>query len=80
MSDLSKEEFLAHIGYVREDIAEMKLLQREANGRTGKLEARVYVLEDRSAEQRSPSKVSATVSAIISGLISGLGVWFSQKQ
>lgn len=71
---LNKDEFLAHIGYVREDIAEMKLLQKEANGRTSTLESRVSVLED-----RSPGRVSAVVSAVVSGVTSGLAIFLSQK-
>jgi hypothetical protein len=44
MSDLSKDEFLAHIGPMRDDIKEMMSLQREQNGRVSKLETKVSVL------------------------------------
>jgi hypothetical protein len=44
MSDLSKDEFLAHIGPMREDIKEIVTLQREHNGRVAKLETKVSVL------------------------------------
>jgi hypothetical protein len=76
MADLSKDEFLAHIGPIRDDIKEIMMLQREQNGRVGRVETRVAVLEERTP----PGKVSATVSAIVSGVISGLGVWFSSRQ
>lgn len=79
MADLSKEEFLAHIGPMRDDIADLVRLQREQNGRVYRVESRLDVLEDRADSQRSPGKVSATVSAVISGIISGLGVWISNK-
>lgn len=80
MADTSNEQILVHIGYLREDMAELKQLQREANGRTGKLESRVTLVENRIEEQRSPSnRASATISAIVSGAISGIGVWLAQK-
>jgi len=69
---LSKNEFLAHIGPMRDDIKEIMALQREF----GKVETRVAVLEERS----SPSKVASGVSAVVSGVITGLGIWFSSKQ
>jgi hypothetical protein len=41
---LSKDEFVAHMGPIREDIKELVQLQREQNGRVNKLEHRVGVL------------------------------------
>ena len=70
---LTKDEFLAHIEPIREDIKQLVDLQREQNGRVSKNESRIAVLED-----RSPSRVSASVSAVVSGLVTGLGVWFSR--
>jgi hypothetical protein len=75
MADLSKDEFLAHIGPIRDDIKELVTLQREQNSRVGKVETRVAVLEERTP----PSKVASIVSAVVSGLITGLGILFSQK-
>ena len=71
---LTKDEFLAHMEPIRDDIRELVTLLREQNGRVSKVETRVAVLED-----RSPGRVSAGVSAIVSGLMTGLGVWFSSK-
>ena len=76
MSDLSKDEFLAHIGPIRDDIKEMMTLQREQNGRVGRVETRVAVLEERTP----PSRVASVIAAVVSGAITGLGVWFSSKQ
>ena len=72
---LTKDEFLAHMGPIREDIQELVKLFREQHGRVSKAETRIAVLED-----RSPGRVSAGVSAIVSGVMTGLGVWFSSKQ
>jgi hypothetical protein len=76
---ISKDEFLTHIGYIREDLAEMKTLQKEANGRTTKVEGRVGILEDREPS-RTSATVSAGVSAVISGVINGVGLWFSSQK
>lgn len=70
---LTKDEFTAHMEPIKDDIKEIIALQREANGRTGKLETRVSVLED-----RSPGRVSASVSAIVSGVLTGVGIWLSR--
>lgn len=64
MGDLSRDEFLAHIGPIREDIATLVRLQREANGRVGKAEVRIAVLED-----RSPGRVGMITGSIGAGAI-----------
>ena len=64
MGDLSREEFLAHVAPIREDIAEIMRLQREANGRVGKAEVRLAVLED-----RSPGRVGVITGSIGAGAI-----------
>jgi hypothetical protein len=73
--NLTKDEFVAHITPLRESVATLVQLQRDQNGRVGRAETRIAVLED-----RSPGRVSASVSAVISGVITGLGLWFSSKQ
>lgn len=72
--NLSKDEFLAHIAPIREDIAELVRLLREQNGRVGKMETRVAILED-----RSPNRVASGVSALVSGVITGIGMWLANK-
>jgi hypothetical protein len=72
---LSKDEFIAHIGPIREDIAEIIKLQREQNGRVSKAETQIAILED-----RSPGRVASGVSAVVSGVITGLGLWFSSQK
>jgi hypothetical protein len=64
MGDLSREEFLAHVGPIRDNIAELVRLQREANGRMGKAEVRIAVLED-----RSPGRVGMISGSIGAGAI-----------
>lgn len=67
MSELSRDEFLAHIGPMQADIAEMIRLQREANGRMGKAEVRLAILED-----RSPGRVGAAAGGIGALIIAAL--------
>lgn len=55
---ISREEFLAHMEPIRQDIKELVSLQREQNGRVFKLDARVSVLED-----RTPTRTAATIGA-----------------
>lgn len=62
---ISREEFLAHIEPIRDDIKEMVALQREQNGRVAKIETRVGILED-----RAPTRAAAAVGAA-SGTIAG---------
>ena len=72
---LSKAEFLAHIGPIREDIAQLVELQRQQNGRVSNTETKIAILEDRA----SPSRVASGVSALVSAAITGLGMYFSNK-
>lgn len=55
---ISREEFLAHMEPIRQDIKELVSLQREQNGRVFRLDARVSVLED-----RTPTRTAATIGA-----------------
>lgn len=48
MGELSREEFLTHIGYLREDVAGVQTRLDVLNGRTRKLESDVAVLHDRA--------------------------------
>ncbi len=64
MGELSRDEFLAHIGPIRDDIAELVRLQRDANGRMGKAEVRIAILED-----RSPGRVGMITGTIGAGAI-----------
>ena len=73
---LSKHEFLTHIGYVREDIQKIEDLQREQNGRVGRAETRIAVLEERTPPSRTETNV---VSAFVSAAIAGIGMYFSNK-
>jgi hypothetical protein len=73
---LSKGEFMAHIGPIRDDIRELIALQRAQNGRVGEAEKKIAVLEDRA----SPGRVASGVSALVSAAITGLGMYFSSKQ
>lgn len=64
MSDLTRDEFLAHMQPMRDDIAELVRLQREANGRMGKAEVRLAILED-----RSPGRVGMITGTVGAGAI-----------
>ena len=72
--ELSKSEFVAHIGPMREDIAELVKLQREQNGRMAVAETKIAVLEE-----RSPKREAGGISALVSAVISGLAWWASSK-
>lgn len=62
---ISREEFLAHIEPIRNDIQELVVLQREQNGRVFKLDGRVAILED-----RAPTRAAAAMGAA-SGTVAG---------
>lgn len=64
---LSREEFLAHIEPLRARLDELVELQRVANGRTGKLETRVAILED-----RSPGRSGGLWGSIVAALLVGM--------
>lgn len=74
---LSKDEFIAHMGPIREDIKELVQLQREQNSKVAKHDSRISVLEDRTPASRTET---STISAIVSGLISGLGMWIGSQK
>lgn len=78
---LSKETFEAHIGPIREDIAEIIKLQREQNGRVGKAETRLAVLEERTPPSRTETNtVSGIVSAVVSAAVQGIGLLLSSQK
>ena len=74
---LTTNEFLAHIGPIKDDIKELVQLQREQNSRVGKAETRIAVLEDRNPK-REASGISAVVSAVVSGVVAGVSAWFGR--
>jgi hypothetical protein len=85
MADLSREEFLAHIAPMRDDIREIIAMQRSANGRLGTLEGdmpedlreRLKALEG----QNPPGRVATSgISAIVSAVISGLTMWANSNK
>jgi hypothetical protein len=73
--ELSKEEFMAHMGPMREDIAELVRLQREQNSRVSKAETRIAVLED-----RSPKREAVGISAIVSAVVNGIALWVGSQK
>lgn len=75
MSDLTRDEFLAHMQPMRDDIAELVRLQREANGRMGKAEVRLAILEDRSPGRVGmiTGTVGATAIAVVYELLQYVG-------
>ena len=78
MSDLSRDEFLAHIEPMRRDLSDMIILQRTMNGRVVLLEERVPErLRERltTVEERNPSKVAALVSSAFAAF-GGVVAWF----
>jgi hypothetical protein len=86
-SPLTVREFLAHIEPMRSRLDEVVELQQKANGRTGALEGRVAVLEDRVPapfeprirvlEDRSPGRVGMIAGGGVAGALYVL-VWLLQ--
>jgi hypothetical protein len=74
---LSKDEFLAHMGPIREDIKELVALQREQNSKVSKHAERLATLEERTPPGRIETGV---VSAVISGIITGVGAWLNAQK
>lgn len=72
---LTKNEFLAHIDPIREDIKQLVQLQREQNGNVADVKTRVAVLEE-----RSPKREAGGISALVSAVISGLAWWASSNK
>ena len=73
---LSKDEFLAHIAPIREDIKELVALNREQNSKVAKHDTRLTLLEERTP----PGRIAAgSISAVVSGVIAGLGMWLSRE-
>lgn len=77
MGDLTRDEFIAHIGYVREDIAGVNRRLDIQNGRIGKAEREIAILLDRGRrtddgtadEQPQRSGIAkGKVAALSSGL------------
>ena len=79
---LSKSEFLAHIGPIREDIKALVALQREQNGRVSKTETRIAVLEERTPppSRAETNTVSGIVSAVVSAAMNGVSLWIGSQK
>ena len=71
---LTKDEFLAHVTYIREDIAAVHARLDTLNGRTRTLETAVAVLQDRSSEAKATGRAAgAGAGAVIGGIL--IAVW-----
>lgn len=77
MGDLSREEFLTHIAYVRGDINEVKDHLAALNGRTRLVENKVAVLESQveTASQTGSDRTARVTGA--GGALAALGalIW-----
>ena len=74
---LTKELFLAHMEPLTVKVAELAEAQKTANGRTGKLETRVSVLED-----RSPGRAGVIAGSVGASVVAGLlelGKWLAHR-
>lgn len=60
-----------HLQYIRAGIDELRQLQRAQNGRLGKAETRIAVLEDRSPG-RSASIWGSVAGGVAGGLVAGV--------
>jgi hypothetical protein len=57
--ELSRAEFLAHIGYLREDVAGITTRLDRLNGKTDTHSQKIAVLEDRADEARDVARAEA---------------------
>lgn len=71
IENLSKGEFLAHIGYVREDIAQVNKRLDDLNGRTRISETRLTTIETSRAEEAKQSVRRGTWAGIVAGATTG---------
>lgn len=74
---LSREEFLAHIDYVRHDIAEVKEHVTRLNGRTGDLELDIAVLKGRLGTGPAVVWGSGAAGAVV-GFIETVKWWLGK--
>jgi hypothetical protein len=80
MADLSRDEFLVHIGYVLKAVEETKEQVSIQNGRTRLLESKVAVLESQveSASQTGSDRTARMTG--LSGVLASAGAllwqWF----
>ena len=65
MADLTRDEFLTHIGYVRADLEDVKQHLGRLNARTGQVEQDVAVLHERTGEAR---KNGLVIGGIVGGV------------
>ena len=84
MSDLSRDDFLLHIGYLREDIGKVQSHLSMLNSRTYKAESDIALLQATSAATLPPrSKASSAawsggVGGIVIGMVEAARWWFSK--
>jgi hypothetical protein len=78
MAELSREEFLTHIAYVRGDVEEVKQHLLALNGRTRTAESKIAVLENQvvAASQVGADKTARSTG--IAGLLAAAGSILAQ--
>lgn len=70
---LSRDEFLAHIGYIRDDIAGVHQRLDVLNGRTRATETAIVVLQtEAAAAEKAGQKAGRTAGAIAGSVIGGV--------
>ncbi len=73
---LTRHEFLAHVGYIREDVAGVNDRLDTLNGRTRKLESAVEVLQ-RTENAQPITRKDLTVWILGASAVVGLIKWLS---
>jgi len=71
MGDLTRDEFLAHMGYLREDIAGVHTRLDALNGQTRKHGEAIAVLQDRDTDSRSEARKGGLISGATAGTFVG---------
>lgn len=65
---LSRAEFLAHMGYVRQDLAEVKDHLAQLNGRTREVETKIAILEVAEPQASKAAAWGGGVGGVIVGV------------
>lgn len=72
---ITRDEFLAHIEPIRQDIQELVQLQRQQNGRVARAEIDIAILKERTPH-RTAAALGATAGTAAGALLHYLQVFF----
>lgn len=68
---IEREEFLAHVGYIRADIQQLVARLDELNGRTRDVEGKIAVLQAQAPAHGSAAAWGGGIGGLVVGAIEG---------